>query len=189
MRKKRLEAAIRRLMTDDAFRAAFRQDPERALGRYRLTPEEIEALKDGDTERLAAAGVDVNRWQGEPVSRSWAVAMLSRLAPAAAALMLLAGAAAPTYARPRFDSGLRMSRRARAILRARYRAGVAGLRRATTRQSNMGFKLNFSLPIDLVTEPIEVDTPGISSEGAGIPRIPAGHIMPNRRPFDHIGNF
>lgn len=164
MGKKRLEAAVRGLMTDDGFRAAFRQEPERALSRYRLTPEEVEALKDGDAERLAAAGVDVDRWQREPLSRSWAVSLLARVAPTAAALLLLVGAGAPASVRTRMRA--RMSRRARARIRARYRAGVAGLRRSSTRQSNMGFKLNFSLPIDLVTEPIELQTPGISPDGA-----------------------
>lgn len=167
MRSRRMGAAVRRLMTDEAFRAAFREDPERALARYRLAPEEIEALKDGDAERLAAAGVDVDRWQREPVSRSWAAAVLGRLAPAVAALLLLAGTGAPAHARR--DEVFRgkqfgMSRQARARLRARYRVGVAGLRRASVRQSNMGFKLNVSLPIDLVTEPIAVETPGISPD-------------------------
>lgn len=160
-----MAAALRRLMMDEAFRAAFRRDPEQALARYRLAPEEIEALKDGDAERLAAVGVDVDRWQREPLDRSWLAAVLGRLAPAAAALLLLAGTGAPAYARKRVE--LRMSQRARTRLRTLYRARVLGLRRASNRQADLGFKLNLGLPIDLVSEPIRLETPGISPDAWG----------------------
>ncbi len=155
-----MEAALRRLITDEEFRAAFRRDPQRALRRYRLTPEEIEALQDGGAERLAAIGVDVDRWQREPVDRSWVITLLGRLAPAALALWLLAGTGAPAQAKRPHQEDVHMSLRARARLRARYRAGIRGLRRASIRQSNLGF----GLPIDLVTEPIRFDTPGISPD-------------------------
>lgn len=60
MRNRRLTRAVERLADDPRFLARFREDPERALARYGLSPEEVEAVMTGDAHRLAANGVDVD---------------------------------------------------------------------------------------------------------------------------------
>lgn len=50
-----IETVIRRLATDKAFRMKYSQDPDGCLGAY-LSPEEIQAIKTGDSHRLQQMG-------------------------------------------------------------------------------------------------------------------------------------
>jgi hypothetical protein len=59
-RARTLTRIAERLYDDQRFLRAFRRDPEAALARYRLAPEEAEAIIAGDAERLEAFGVDVD---------------------------------------------------------------------------------------------------------------------------------
>lgn len=56
---RRLTLAIERIADERRFAERFRSDPQRALRRYRLGDEEIEAIKAGDPASLQAHGVDV----------------------------------------------------------------------------------------------------------------------------------
>jgi hypothetical protein len=47
-----IEAVIERLSTDSAFRVKYCHDPDGTLGSYRLTPDEIRAIKSGDDRLL-----------------------------------------------------------------------------------------------------------------------------------------
>ena len=51
-----LDTVLRRLLRDRGFLRSFRRDPDRALGRYDLAEEEIDALKRGDTAALVELG-------------------------------------------------------------------------------------------------------------------------------------
>ena len=60
-----IEAVIDRLATDRAFRMKYCQDPDRTLGAYHLTPDEIRAIKTGD-DRLKQL-ITEEKW-GELIS-------------------------------------------------------------------------------------------------------------------------
>lgn len=51
--------AVERIADDQPFAERFRDQPERALRRYRLTREQIDAIKQGDPASLTFQGVDI----------------------------------------------------------------------------------------------------------------------------------
>jgi hypothetical protein len=53
-----LDRICRETLRDHAFRAAMKSDPEKAIARYRLTPEEKKALLAGDVVTLHRMGVN-----------------------------------------------------------------------------------------------------------------------------------
>ena len=59
-RARTLTRIVERLYDDQRFLRSFRDDPERALRRYGLSPAEREAIMAGDAERLQSMGVDVD---------------------------------------------------------------------------------------------------------------------------------
>jgi hypothetical protein len=94
----RLNRAVERLLLDKRFLRRFRRSPEAALRPFGLTGEEIEAVKDGDAERLIALGLDPSYvWPKArpPAVPLWAFARAKKLTPAfvLAALMLPASPA------------------------------------------------------------------------------------------------
>jgi hypothetical protein len=52
-----LEIAISRAMVDSIYREDLKNDPREALKEYNFSPEEMEALLDGDEQRLKDMGV------------------------------------------------------------------------------------------------------------------------------------
>lgn len=59
MTQRTMQQAVERLADDHRFARRFRQDPELALRRYRLDAAQVQAIKSGDADVLAAHGVDV----------------------------------------------------------------------------------------------------------------------------------
>ena len=53
-----LNRLCREVLRDHAFRAAMKDDPERAIADYDLTPDERRALLSGDVATLHAMGVN-----------------------------------------------------------------------------------------------------------------------------------
>lgn len=141
MSKRRMNKALTRLAVDRDFLADFRHDPEGALGRYKLSETQIEAIKAGDASSLAACGVDVAALaEGRPLGRL--ARRVPRAAAAAFALRALvmpltpvgaarAGSPAPgrtvmarVRARAARAGGLARARTARARARARVEGAV-----------------------------------------------------------------
>lgn len=128
MSKRRMNKALTRLAVDPGFLADFRNDPEAALGRYKLSETQFAAIKAGDASSLAACGVDVVALaEGRPLGRI--ARRVPRAAAAAFALRALVLPLTPAGA-------ARAGGPARAqTLTARVRAHVArvgGLARART---------------------------------------------------------
>ena len=131
----RLDGAVERLLTDRRFLGRFRSDPERALARYELSTEEVEAIKRGDAEELVGLGLNPAIAWPQPANpgamQSWLMRNVGRLAPAAflAALALAWPGASQAEARkrPRTVPGLARASRAlaRAGVRGRARSIVA----------------------------------------------------------------
>jgi hypothetical protein len=53
-----LDRLCRETLRDHAFRAAMKSDPQAAIARYRLTPEEKNALLKGDVVTMHRMGVN-----------------------------------------------------------------------------------------------------------------------------------
>jgi len=68
MHNKLLSAVIHRLWTDEDFLVSFRRNPEHAVRRYRLTAEELSAVKAGDEAHLACLGADLRMLHAVPPS-------------------------------------------------------------------------------------------------------------------------
>lgn len=138
-------------MNDDGLLAVFRKDPYEAMRPFDLNQREIEALKKGDADALAALGVDVDALQQPPESQTWLLRTVMRVAPSAAALLLALGlwAGAPTSARAA-RYGRRMNARAVRRLSARYNSGVRGIRRAARVQGRMDRSSARLLPMEQV---------------------------------------
>lgn len=136
MSKRGMNKALTRLTVDREFLGDFRRDPERTLGRYKLSKAEIEAIKAGDAPSLAAFGVDVVALaEGRPLA-----GLARRLPRAAAAVFALRALVLPLApagaARAR---GLGRARGATARARARGAAGGFGrARRATLEPRAVG---------------------------------------------------
>ena len=130
-----LNEVVERLLVDDRFMRRFRRNPEKALRKYDLTREEIEAVKAGRTQTLLELGLDPAlvwpRAEADDARRGWFTRNALAVGPAALLVALVMGAAAAPSARaiPRERrTGLR-----RAVGRMSPRARVqfvAGLRRA-----------------------------------------------------------
>lgn len=58
MASKNLGAVIQRAISDGAFRRQLQSDPAAALRGFNLTPDEIAAVRSGDSSRLLSLGVD-----------------------------------------------------------------------------------------------------------------------------------
>ena len=58
MASKNLGAVIQRAISDGAFRRQLQSDPAAALRGFNLTPDEIAAVRSGDSSRLMSLGVD-----------------------------------------------------------------------------------------------------------------------------------
>ena len=58
MASKNLGAVIQRAISDGAFRRQLQSDPAAALRGFNLTPDEIAAVRSGDSSRLMTLGVD-----------------------------------------------------------------------------------------------------------------------------------
>lgn len=59
---RRMQRVVERIADDRRFATRFREDPQRAVRRYRLDEQQLAALKAGDAASLAAQGVDVARF-------------------------------------------------------------------------------------------------------------------------------
>jgi hypothetical protein len=151
MHNEQLTAVVHRLWTDERFLAAFRRDPARAVSRYGLTDEELDAVKGGDESHLAALGADVRSLHATPPSLASLATGLLRPFPRVAAMLLAAhiafGGGAPAAARGRRARGSRMSGRARTTLRARS-SRTPGLHRAARAQYTVGGRVAGTLPIE-----------------------------------------
>lgn len=119
-----LTQVLERLNNDREYRQAFRRDPESATRDFRLTAEEIDALRSGDETRLAALGADVASVRKQPTQPRRLAAFAFAFAPAAAALLLTLGVSA---------YGLARAHRSVAQRRMGVRAmRTTGLRRTTS---------------------------------------------------------
>src|SRR5438270_5058927 len=58
MASKNLGAVIQRAISDGAFRRQLQSDPAAALRGFNLTPDEVAAIRSGDSGRLMSLGVD-----------------------------------------------------------------------------------------------------------------------------------
>src|SRR5437773_5685547 len=58
MSSKNLEKVIQRAISDAAFRRQLQSNPEAALRGFKLTSDEVTALRSGDAGRLMSLGVD-----------------------------------------------------------------------------------------------------------------------------------
>ncbi|HKW79281.1 MAG TPA: Os1348 family NHLP clan protein [Candidatus Limnocylindria bacterium] len=59
MSKEALTTVVQRAISDGAFRRQLASDPTKALRGFELTPNEVAALRSGDSGRISALGVDV----------------------------------------------------------------------------------------------------------------------------------
>lgn len=129
MENSKLNAAVERLLRDPDFLRGFRRNPARALRRFELTGDEVEAIKRGRTEELLALGVDpayVDPEIKELTSPdSWLIRNARLLAPAAFIAAVLAFWPTTANAKP----GHAISRVR--ILRSRG-VGLSGIRRAVS---------------------------------------------------------
>src|SRR5690242_5108765 len=58
MASKNLGAVIQRAISDGAFRRQLQSDPAAALRGFNLTPDEVAAIRSGDSSKLMSLGVD-----------------------------------------------------------------------------------------------------------------------------------
>src|ERR1700738_5731551 len=58
MASKNLGAVIQRAISDGAFRRQLQSDPAAALRGFNLTPDEVAAVRSGDSGRLMSLGID-----------------------------------------------------------------------------------------------------------------------------------
>ena len=58
MASKNLGAVIQRAISDGAFRRQLQSDPATALRGFNLTPDEVAAIRSGDSGKLISLGVD-----------------------------------------------------------------------------------------------------------------------------------
>ena len=58
MASKNLGAVIQRAISDGAFRRQLQSDPAAALRGFNLSPDEIAAVRSGDSSKLMSLGVD-----------------------------------------------------------------------------------------------------------------------------------
>ena len=58
MSKEGVVAFIERAISDEAFQAQLKSEPDKILGQFDLTQEEISAIKSGSEEELKALGLD-----------------------------------------------------------------------------------------------------------------------------------
>lgn len=147
---KRLTAVIHRLWMDERFLMSFRRDPARAVRRYRLTDEELSAVKSGDEAYLASLGADIRMLHAVPPSFGDLATGMLRSFPKVMAFLLAAqiALAGGTAATARSAGRRRMSPRARRTLGARY-SRTPGLRRAARTQYTVGGRVGGPLPIVL----------------------------------------
>jgi len=118
----RLTAAAAGLLTDDALLARFRHHPASALRGYRLTDEQIDALKAGDFGMLTSHGLDATALYAPATGWRRAAASIARKVPRLVPVMLAAG----LWASPVAIASPVGGRRARRIFRVRARAGRSG---------------------------------------------------------------
>lgn len=71
MASKNLGAVIQRAISDGAFRRQLQSDPAAALRGFNLTPDEVAAIRSGDSGRLMSLGVD------QRMSKAFSVGNLS----------------------------------------------------------------------------------------------------------------
>lgn len=94
MRNASLTAAVERLLCDHRFRSRFQRDPEGVLARFGLSPTEVAALREGDSETLLQLGLDPSIIWPEPGRSTplepWLLRNAKRLAPAVFLAALLA---------------------------------------------------------------------------------------------------
>ena len=117
-----MTTAIERIADEPRFAERFRRDPERALRRYRLTTNQVAAIKAGDPVSLRANGVDVVAFSDgkrHGLRRHWRRALVALSTVGVAMSMASAPAAADEPA-----------------IRLR------GVRRASTLQLEMGRAIN-----------------------------------------------
>jgi len=53
-----VSAFVERALNDERFQAELKTDPNKALGQFDLSPDEIAAIKSGSEEELQALGLD-----------------------------------------------------------------------------------------------------------------------------------
>ena len=58
MSKEGVVAFIERAISDEAFQAQLKSEPDKTLGRFDLTQDEINAIKSGSEEELKALRLD-----------------------------------------------------------------------------------------------------------------------------------
>lgn len=145
MSNDRLNHAVEALMLDGRLLRRFRRNPERALKRFDLSSEEIDAVKDGGIQRLVPLGLRADLVWPHPGNAllvpNWALRNAKRLAPAAliaaAAFAWPAGSEAAT-SRTRWLRVARRQIRANPTLRARYRSfGGSRTLRRTLREAGV----------------------------------------------------
>ena len=148
MINKRLDRAVRRLITDDRLLFRFRRKPAKALAKFRLSDDEIQAVTAGEMRSLLELGLDKRIAFPRPISRPlWASILVrsgTKIAPAAfvaLALTLVGGPVAsaddPAAARRARGAGLRRMNpraaqhrlRALRVQRARFQRTLGKLRR------------------------------------------------------------
>ena len=87
MINKRLDRAVSKLITDDRLLFRFRRKPGKALARFRLSDDEIQAVKAGEMRPLLELGLDKRIAFPKPISRPlWASILVTsgaKIAPAA----------------------------------------------------------------------------------------------------------
>jgi hypothetical protein len=90
----KLTKAVEALLDNPRLLRRFRRNPRSALARFRLTPEELAAVEDGDANRLIGQRMDLRVVTRKPLLRSLFATILLRhgakLAPAAFAALVLA---------------------------------------------------------------------------------------------------
>lgn len=132
----RLNRAVEQLLLDKRFLRRFRRDPERALERFDLTGEEVEAVKRGNAHELLRLGLDPTYvWPRDDSGflQSWIVRHSKRLTPA----LVLAAFVLP--AAPAFADRRSRVRRSAVGRVSRYfaRRGFGG--RFAARMARAGF--------------------------------------------------
>jgi hypothetical protein len=134
-------------MIDRRLLRRFRRNPDRALKRFDLSREEVDAVKDGRIQRLVPLGLRTDLvWPHAGNSLfvpNWALRNAKRLAPAAliaaaAFAWPAAGHAATPRSRAKWVRTARRQIRANPQLRARYRSfGGSRSLRATLRRAGV----------------------------------------------------
>lgn len=155
MARESLNAAVERLLVDRGFARRFRRNPERALRRYGLGADEVEALKRGRADELLALGVDPEYvWPRAEAAglEPWLLRNARRLAPVTLlAALTLVGAPTALAARQGRARALRRLGRHAALRRTGLRRAFArtlgrerhsppGIRRAIRRAGPTGIR-------------------------------------------------